>query len=161
MRSLAELRRHLPQVGSVHWIGLSPARRAPIREVEEVMCELRTGLVGDRHAPRGGARQVSLIQWEHFAVLSALLGREVRPVDTRRNLAVRGINLLALRTRRFQVGEAILEGNGRCAPCSRMEENLGEGGYQAMRGHGGITAQVIRPGRIALGDPVRVLPEMG
>ena len=35
-----------------------------------------------------------------------------------------------------------------------MVEVLGEGGYNAVRGHGGITARVIAPGIAIIGDNV-------
>ncbi|MEC8184118.1 MAG: MOSC domain-containing protein [SAR324 cluster bacterium] len=70
--------------------------------------------------------------------------------------SVSGINLLSLKHQSFQIGEAVLQTTGICAPCSRMEENLGPGGYNAMRGHGGITAKVLQAGEIQIGDPVRL-----
>jgi len=91
-------------------------------------------------------------------VLSSFLGREVTPELLRRNLVVRGINLLALKGRRFRIGaDVLLEGSGTCDPCSRMEQNLGFGGLNAMRGHGGITAIVLAGGTVRLGDPVEGL----
>ena len=75
----------------------------------------------------------------------------------RRNLVVSGINLLALKNARLQVGAAVLEVVGPCQPCSRMEETIGPGGYAAMRGHGGMTARVVATGVIQQGDVVRAL----
>jgi MOSC domain-containing protein YiiM len=72
---------------------------------------------------------------------------------------VQGINLLSLKEKQFKIGNVILETTGLCQPCSRMEMNLGTGGYNAMRGHGGITAKVVRAGTIAIDDEVVALDE--
>jgi len=122
--------------------------------------ELRAnGLDGDHH-PRDNPRAVTLIQAEHLPVIAALAGRDaVAPQILRRNLVVSGVNLLALRRRHVRIGQALIEITGPCAPCSRMEEALGFGGYNAMRGHGGVTARVIVPGPVAVGDAV--VPEAG
>lgn len=149
----------LPQVGEVRWIGVRPARRAPVEILERVEAEAAHGLVGDRYAGRSGERQVTLIQWEHLAAVASVLGRDdIDPAWLRRNIAVSGINLLALRDKRFEIGDAVCMSTGLCEPCSRMEEALGEGGYNAMRGHGGITARVLRGGVIAVGDRVAAAP---
>jgi MOSC domain-containing protein YiiM len=114
------------------------------------------GIEGD-HIAKGSSRkrQVTLIQEEHLPVVSKLTNSStVNPEFLRRNLVVRGINLLALKSEKFSIGECVLEGTGLCHPCSRMEEALGTGGYNAMRGHGGITAIVISGGTIKIGDKV-------
>ena len=153
MPSVAEMTSRFPREGRVLWIGLRPARRAAVRVVEEVDAT-REGLAGD-HAP-ANKRAVTLIQAEHLPVVAALAGlAEVPPATLRRNLAIAGINLAALRHRRLLVGGAMLEITGPCPPCSRMEEALGPGGYNAVRGHGGWYAQVVGSGPIATGDRVR------
>lgn len=126
----------------------------PLNPVSNVMALEASGLEGDRYR-KNGTRQVTLIQSEHLQTIASFLGKtEVDPILTRRNIVVKGINLTSLKGKRFNVGEAILEYTGDCHPCSRMEENLGDGGYNAMRGLGGITARVIKSGRIQLNDSV-------
>jgi len=157
---IKELVLSLPQIGKVEWIGLRPASRATLMEVEAVEAQTDNGLTGDRYAGQNGKRQVTLIQAEHLVAAGAILQRgTIDPQLTRRNIVVSGINLLALKDQKFQIGEAILEMTGKCFPCQRMEENLGPGGYNAMRGHGGITARVIQGGSIKLGDEVSLFLE--
>jgi MOSC domain-containing protein YiiM len=116
------------------------------------------GLEGD-HRKRPGKRAVTLIQAEHLPVISALANRpRISYRMLRRNLAVSGLNLSAMKGRRIRIGGAELRVTGPCDPCSRMEAAIGHGGYTAMRGHGGVTAEVLRPGRIQTGDRVTALP---
>ncbi len=153
--TLAELMRQYPRAGRLEWIGLRPARRAALATPDRADIDA-TGLVGDRYAGRSGTRAVTLIQAEHLPVVAALTGTtSVDPALLRRNLVVSGINLYSLRKGRLRIGGVLLEGTGVCDPCSFMEESLGTGGYNAMRGHGGITARVIEPGPIAIGDLVQ------
>ena len=156
---LRELIEHVPQVGKIVWIGLRPSRRADVLSVEQAMITIDESLVGDHFGgPANSKRQITLIQAEHLDVVARMLGRDtIAPELVRRNIVVAGINLLSLKDRQFQIGDAILHTTGNCQPCSRMEENLGSGGYSAMRGHGGVTARVVQGGAIRIGDSVRVL----
>jgi len=158
MIPLKELLAEVPQAGEVRWIGVRPGSRAPMVEINAVEARRDAGLTGDhaRPTPRN-QRQVTLIQWEHLPVVAALIGRPVAPADLRRNLAIAGINLFSLKNRRFRIGQAVLETTGWCQPCARLEERLGAGTFQAMRGHGGLTARVLESGIIRLGDQVKVL----
>ena len=98
---------------------------------------------------------MTLIQAEHLPVIAALSGHaEVAPATFRRNLLVSGIPLVALKGRRFRIGEVLLEGTDSCDPCSRMEAALGPGGYNAMRGMGGLCARIVEGGAIRIGDAV-------
>jgi MOSC domain-containing protein YiiM len=154
-RTLADLLATLPQTGRVAWIGVRPGRRAAVIAVDAVEAVAAQGLAGDHYA-HDGKRQVTLIQAEHLVAVAALVGRPagLDPALLRRNVVVAGLNLLALKGRQFRLGSALLEWTGPCEPCSRMEEALGPGGYNAMRGHGGITARVVAGGLIRVGDAV-------
>lgn len=157
---LGQLMHTLPQTGTLTWIGVRPGRREQPRVLDQVEALTDRHLAGDHYAGKPGSkRQVTLIQAEHLTAVASFMGLdELDPALLRRNLVVKGINLLALKDRQFWVGGVLLECSGLCHPCSRMEENLGPGGYNALRGHGGITARILQGGLIKVGDPVRVAP---
>lgn len=153
VRQLIEV---LPQQGTLELILLRPARKQAMVAQEAAEIQPGQGIVGDRFSGRiDSKRQVTLFQAENLALLASILKRDgIDPALLRRNLIVRGINLHALSGRRFCIGDVVLEGAAQCHPCSRMEEALGPGGFNAMRGIGGLCARVVTGGRIQLGDSV-------
>lgn len=140
--------------GVVEWLGLRPARLAPMLSPASLMLTPGQGVADDHYSSATqGARQVTVIAAEHLAAIGSYLGQDSAPPGLlRRNVVVRGINLGALKSRRFRLGNALLECSGDCHPCSKMERLLGAGGYNAVRGHRGITARVLEGGEVRLGD---------
>jgi MOSC domain-containing protein YiiM len=150
----------LPRPGRVEWIGVRPAREIAMRELAAVLARTGAGLEGDRYQGGSGKRGITLIQAEHLPVIASLAGHAaIAPARLRRNLVVSGLPLVALKGRHFRIGDVVLEGTGSCDPCSRMEDALGEGGYNAMRGLGGLCARIVSGGTIQLGDALVALGE--
>ncbi|MGK0139120.1 MAG: MOSC domain-containing protein YiiM [Algoriphagus sp.] len=157
-KSLKSLMNNYAKSGVVEWIGVRKEIGEDLEELDQVNVSIEKGLERDHYHGTNKKRQVTLIQKEHIAAVSAMMGREeLNPQLLRRNLVISGLNLLALKDKRFRIGTVVLEMTGLCHPCSRMEKNLGNGGYNAMRSHGGITARVLEDGEIKKGDKLEVL----
>lgn len=122
--------------------------------------ELRAarGIVGN--ADQGKKRQVTLIEREAWDRLMAQLGgAEVPPSARRANIMVSGIRLPETRGRILQIGPCRVRVAGETRPCEQMDEAL-PGLRVAMQEDwgGGVFAEVLDDGVIAVGDTVSWVP---
>jgi MOSC domain-containing protein YiiM len=166
--TLRDLITRIATRGRVEAIIVRPERDKPAQYVDEVKAEPGFGLIGDRRAQTkrtnlaSRKRELSLIQAEHVPLIAKWSGIEhLEATRLRRNLVISGVNLLAMKSPfsdvhlQWQIGNDVcIEVTGPCDPCSKMEAELGSGGYNAMRGHGGMTAMLTTGGVIRVGDVV-------
>ena len=172
------LRQPPPRTGRVDWIGLRPGRGEAIVVVDRAEIVLDHGLRCPSGGPKDrafaarpnprGKRQVTAIQAEDLHTIASCVGvPSVAPEQTRRNLVISGLNLLACAGGELWIGDsagsvppARLQVTGWCTPCEKMNASVGPGGFQAMRGRGGLTLRILQGGLIRVGDPVHlVFPE--
>lgn len=166
---LRALTAQFPIAGRLDAIWVRSERRGAMQALTGAHAEVGRGLHGDhrstqlRSDPERRAREITLIQAEHIPLVAQWVGLSHLDAGAlRRNLVISGINLLSLRSPFadnrliWQLGdEVLLQITGPCDPCSRMEALLGSGGYNAMRGHGGLTAMLLRGGRLKVGDALK------
>lgn len=111
------------------------------------------GIVGN--ADQGGTRQVTLIDLERWLELMDRVGADLDTNARRSNLVLDGIDLFDSRGRTLRIGAVRLLVHGETRPCERMDEAL-PGLQNAMRERwgGGVFAEVLVGGEIALGDEI-------
>ena len=159
MLKINELKYNYPNLGNVEWLGIRPGRNEKVLSKSNVLAIENHGLKGDRSAVKpGGKRQVTLFQAEYLPVLHSLHSQaQVSYEKLRRNIVISGINLNSIIHQKISIGQSVFEITGFCHPCSKMEKEFGMGAYNALRGHGGLTAVVIQGGEVRINDKVEVL----
>jgi MOSC domain-containing protein YiiM len=126
-----------------------PAGEHVIVEVEQVECVAGRGLCGDRFFDfkEDYKGQVTLFAWEVFDQLRKEQGKpELSPSVLRRNLLVEGLDLAALIGKQFELQGVTLEGTGECKPCYWMDQAVGSGAEEWMKGRGGLRCKIITDG---------------
>jgi MOSC domain-containing protein YiiM len=139
--------------GSVEGIHIAPGKSvlpSPVGEVEVT----GKGVVGDRY---GDSRDLTLIEAEALEGLRQDTGIELTAAESRRQVLTRGIRLNELVGRRFTVGGVECEGQELCEPCSHLQSLTYWGVLRGLVHRGGLRADIVRGGRIAVGDEVAQL----
>jgi MOSC domain-containing protein YiiM len=130
----------------------STGNRVPLMPLERAVAVENRGIDGDRHSLPGNRRAVLFVEQE---VLDRF---DLAPGDVREQVTVSGLALHELVFgSRIEIGEALFEVAGPCAPCERIEE-LRPGLQQAMEGQRGRFVRVVRGGSFRVGDPITVQP---
>lgn len=141
--------------GRVEQINIGPERELPA-PVERVRALAGKGLEGNRYfydeAPPG--RALTLIAAEALEAFQTETGIPLLAAESRRNVLTRGIDLNALVGRRFRVGEVECLGTELCEPCGHLESVTYPGVVKGMVHRGGLNADILTDGEIAVGDPV-------
>lgn len=143
--------------GTVEAIALAAEAEGAIGLVEQAVARAGRGLEGDRYGagrgtfsnPHAAGVDLTLIEAE------ALDDLGLTPEDGRRNVVTRGIDLDALRGRRFLVGDVECLGQRLCEPCAHLQRLAGPGTLRALVHRGGLRADVLSDGVIRVGDAVR------
>jgi MOSC domain-containing protein YiiM len=136
--------------GTVEQIAVAAEESALPGAVPEVEVGAR-GIVGDRYADAG---DITLIEAEALEAFTDETGLSLSHEESRRQVLTRGIRLNDLVGKRFRVGEVEVVGRELCEPCSHLQSMTRDGVLRGMVHRAGLNADIVTPGRIAVGDEV-------
>jgi MOSC domain-containing protein YiiM len=138
--------------GTVLQIAVSPEEEVLPAAVPQVDVS-QNGVVGDRYSSAG---DITLIESEALEAFTAETGVELSHEESRRQVLTRGVRLNDLVGKTFRVGEVECVGRELCEPCRHLESMTRRGVLKGMVHRAGLNADIVRPGRIAVGDEVHV-----
>jgi MOSC domain-containing protein YiiM len=136
--------------GSVEAIHIAAVESELPHAVEQVEVT-GDGVVGDRYSE---SRDLTLIEAEALEGLLEDTGIEVSPAEVRRQVLTRGIRLNDLVGERFTVGGVECVGQELCEPCNHLQGLTYQGVLRGLVHRGGLRADIVSGGRIAVGDEV-------
>ena len=136
--------------GSVEAINVAGVESELPRPVDAVEVTAE-GVVGDRY---GKARNLTLIEAEALEGLREDTGIELSAAESRRQVLTRGIRLNDLVAQHFMVGDVECVGQELCEPCNHLQGLTQQGVLRGLVHRGGLRADIVSGGRIAVGDEV-------
>jgi MOSC domain-containing protein YiiM len=132
--------------------------------VTEVRALIGRGLEGDRYERGigsfsrwpGTGRAVTLIEQEVIESVLDETGLDLDSGRSRRNIVTEGVRLNELVGMNFRIGTVLFRGERLAEPCEYLQRRVGDGLMPALKGRGGLRADVLEEGIIRAGDGVVV-----
>lgn len=151
--------------GRVEAIAVARTAEAPMSLLDEAGVHAGRGLEGDRYFdgagtfsdPASSGHDLTLIEAEQLEAITLSTGHTPTAEDARRNIVTRGIDLNALVGRNFRVGAVECAGRRLCEPCAHLERLTEVGLLRALVHRGGLRADILDDGRIAVGDAIETV----
>lgn len=150
--------------GSIVAIYTSGKGGEALRKVPSAVLEAGRGLVGDRYYLQSGTFsaklkdghdwEVTLIENEEVDRFNAANGKALEAGQFRRNIVTLGVSLNDLVGKRFQVGDAVLEGMRLCEPCAYLAGLIGPEVLRAMAHKAGLRARIHVGAEVRAGQSV-------
>ena len=129
-------------------------KRHEVSSVKSVECVAGRGLVGDRFygykAEYPG--QITFLSREVIDEVIESLGLESLDVSRfRRNVIILGVDLNDLIGSLFEIDGVLFEGARECSPCFWMDQAIGEGAEELLKGRGGLRCRILETGTLSKG----------
>lgn len=127
----------------------------PLIEVQRIECVAGHGIRGDRfYDYRDNYKgQITFFSSEVFEKLAEHFGLRSKSAGVlRRNVIVSGIDLIDLIGEEFSIQGVRLRGTSHCRPCYWLDQAFAPGTEDFLEGNGGLRAQILTDGAIAVGD---------
>jgi MOSC domain-containing protein YiiM len=134
----------------------------PLIEVPSIECVASHGIRGDRfYDYRDNYKgQITFFSFEVFERLASHFGLTNKSAGAvRRNVIVSGVDLNDLIAEEFSIQGVRLRGTAHCRPCYWLEQAVAAGAEKFLEGNGGLRAQILSDGVIAVGEAQLVLAE--
>ncbi|MFL6590789.1 MAG: MOSC domain-containing protein [Chthoniobacterales bacterium] len=132
-----------------------PADNFPLSEVREIECVAGHGIKGDRFYDYKDdyKGQITFFSFDIFEKLRDHFGlTDKSPGALRRNVITSGIDLNDLIGEEFSIQGVQLRGTAHCRPCYWLDQAVAPGTEDFLQGNGGLRAQILSDGVIAVGD---------
>jgi MOSC domain-containing protein YiiM len=130
-----------------------PAGNHPVLEPSKIQCVRGRGIEGDRFFDHKDnyKGQITFLEDEVYSTLCAQLNIWDKPASAlRRNVITRGVDLLDWVGRDFTIQGVRFHGVEECKPCYWMDQAFGPGAEEALKGRGGLRAQILTTGSLQL-----------